>query len=130
MTARPTRTLVSATLALLGISCASGPGSIVSVTVHDAQFAQVRTLSGDELDRFNAMWAARREVGGSPQEAGGAHYKIDLGNGRRSLRYLYYTSGRLTLLAHDLQPVYAVPDVEAFNRLIGAAEEGAPQGAS
>lgn len=115
------RNFASAVFALFDISCASVPGTIVSVTVHDADFAQVKTLSGDELDRFNQMWAARREVGGSPQDAGGARYKIDLRKGRGSLRYLYYTSGRLTLLAHDLQPVYAVPDVEAFNRLIGAS---------
>ena len=121
------RNLLTATLALLGISCASGPGALVSVTVHDAQFAPVKTLSGEELDRFNALWATRREVAGALQAAGGAHYKLDLRDGRGSLRYLYYTSGQLTLLAHNLQPVYTVPDVEAFNRLIGVPQEGRPQ---
>lgn len=127
MGSTPMRNLLTATLALFGISCASGPGAVVSVAVHDARFAPVKTLSGEELDRFNALWAARREVDGAAQAAGGVHYKLDLRDGRGSRRYLYYTSGRLTLLAHDLQPVYAVPDVEVFNRLIGVPEEGKPQ---
>jgi len=127
MGSTPMRNLLTATLALFGISCASGPGAIVSVTVHDAQFAPLKTLSGTELDRFNALWAARHEVDGALQSAGGAHYKLDLGDGRGSRRYLYCPSGRLTLLAHSLQPVYIVPDVEGFNRLIGVTEGATPQ---
>ena len=63
------------------------------------------------------------EAQGGPGAGRGRHaLKLDMGAEGRSQRDLYYTSGLLTLLAKDVQPVYQVADPVAFNRLIGAAE--------
>lgn len=68
-------------------------------------------------------WVREADAGGSKAfPGGGTHYKLDIGAEGRSQRYLYYSSGLLTLLAKDVQPVYEVADPVAFNRLIGAAE--------
>ena len=116
------RALLLTTLAAMtGAAPAATPGAITSVTVRDADFAQVKALCPDELDAFARMWASKRRVD-RVQAGGGTHFKLDIGAEGRSQRYLYYTSGLLTLLAKDVQPVYEVGDPVAFNRLIGAAE--------
>lgn len=116
------RALLLTTLAVMtGAAPAETPGAIISVTVRDADFAQVKALGPDELDAFARMWASKRRVD-QVQAGGGTHFKLDIGAEGRSQRYLYYTSGLLTLLAKDVQPVYQVTDPMAFNRLIGAVE--------
>ena len=116
------RALLLTTLAAMtGATPAATPGAITSVTVRDAAFAQVKALGPDELDAFARMWASKRPMDRA-QAGGGTDYKLDIGTGGRSQRYLYYSSGLLTLLAKDVQPVYRVADPVAFNRLIGAAE--------
>ncbi|MCR6686732.1 hypothetical protein [Pseudoxanthomonas sp.] len=112
------RALLLTTLAAM---TGAAPGAITSVTVRDADFAQVKALGPDELDAFARMWASKRRVDRA-QAGDGTHYKLDIGAEGWSQRYLYYSSGLLTLLAKDVQPVYEVADPVAFNRLIGAAE--------
>ncbi len=79
-------------VATFGVAFASTPEPVTSVTVRDADFAEVKVLDTDELGRFTRMWAAKRPVD-VPQAVGGTHYKIDIGTGGRSQRYLYYSSG-------------------------------------
>ncbi len=116
------RALLLTTLAAMtGAAPAAALKAINSVAVRDADFAQVTALGPDELDAFARMWASKRRVD-RVEAGGGTHYKLDIGAEGRSQRYLYYTSGLLTLLAKYVQPVYEVADPVAFNRLIGAAE--------
>lgn len=119
------RTLLPTLIAAFGMASASTPAPITSVTVRDADFAEVKVLDAAELDPFARMWASRHPVD-LAQAEGGTHYKIDIGTGGRSQRYLYYTSGLVTLLAKNVQPVYRVADPAAFNRLVGAVEREDP----
>lgn len=116
------RTLLASLIALSGVSSVPKAEPVVAVVVLDAAFAQVKVLSAAECESFGRMWQGRREVAGSAQDAGGTHYKLDVRGPRGSRRHLYYTSGRVALLAHNLQPTYVVADPQAFNRLIGSAE--------
>ncbi|GEM_PF-740924 len=112
--------LLTILAAISGAVPAATPGAIDSVTVRDAEFAHVKAIGPDELEAFTRMWASRRRMD-RVQAGGGTHYKLDIRTNGHFRRYLYYTSGLLTLLAKDVQPVYQVEDPVAFNQLIGAA---------
>lgn len=71
------RALLLTTLAAMtGAAPAMPPGTITSVTIRDADFAQVKALGPDELDAFARMWASKRRVDRA-QAGGGTHYKLD-----------------------------------------------------
>ncbi|MEX0701292.1 MAG: hypothetical protein WD069_04280 [Planctomycetales bacterium] len=94
---------------------------ITGVTVRDANFEVVKTLSSAEIAEFDRHWAQRVEIDVSGIEANSPHYKLDLiCGGDRGGRWIYHTSGHVTLLSKTVQPAYELADPQSFNRLIGS----------
>ena len=112
------RVFAVALVACTNVACAAGP--VTSVTVRDASFQVVKVLSPTEIAEFENQWNEKSEVEVALREAGGAHFKLDVERKEFGGRWLYYTTGLVSLLAHNKQPVYKVQNPAGFNKLIGA----------
>ena len=115
------RSAVVALLAASLVACAGG-GAITGVTVRDDRLDVVKQLAPPELARFEQQWRARREVDASVEEVGGRRFVLDVGQEKRSSRWLYRTTGFAQVLSVKKTAVYKLAKPEAFNEIIGAGK--------
>ena len=109
--------LVTASL----VACAGG-GAITGVTVRDDRLDVVKQLAPPELARFEQQWRTRSEVDASVEEVGGRRFVLDVGQEKRSSRWLYRTTGFAQVLSVKKTAVYKLAKPEAFNEIIGAGK--------
>jgi hypothetical protein len=108
----------------------AGPGSaapeqIISVEITGSSF--IRELTSEtEIKRFEELWKKKVRL---TKEAGYEEVnlrfacKILISSNRRSTLWLYSPRGSAVVLSVFLSPVYQLPDVEAFNALVGCVSE-------
>lgn len=108
---------------VLSAGCTSAPKPIESVTVRDADFEIVKVLGEAEVREFESLLQQKDVVEAPFREGTGRrHYKLDVGrSGTSGRRWLYETTGHVTVLSAMRMPVYRLRDPGAFNRVIGAA---------
>ena len=106
-------------MAILLASCA---GPITGVSVRNANFDVVKTLTPSELPEFTRLWDSKEQVDVERKKVGGTHFKLDIMRTNRDGRWLYWSTGYVWLLDVFPHPVYRIREPEAFNRLIGALE--------
>lgn len=100
----------------------SEPEPITAVSVRDANFQIVKTLTSAELPEFTRLWEEKEEIRVPPPSLGGQHFKLDITSRDLGGRWLYQTTGYVQYLDPKTKPVYKLHDSERFNRLIGAAK--------
>lgn len=116
--------------ALLVLAAASGCGllrwvmpaaaaDITKVTVLDAKFQQVRTITSQhELAVFDEMWSQRRAAANGTTLT--HSYKLDIVRNGRSVRWLYDPAGLTQALTVHKSPTYLLPSADDFNALLDA----------
>ena len=115
------RSIVVGLLAASLIACTGG-GAITGVTVRDDRLDVLKQLAPPELARFEQQWRTRREVDASVEEVGGRRFVLDVGQEKRSSRWLYRTTGFAQVLSVKKTAVYKLAKPEAFNEIIGAGQ--------
>jgi hypothetical protein len=90
------------------------------VTVWDENYKVVHVLNGHkEVSAMQSIWLKRKKIK-SAKIVPRWKYKIDLPD---STRWLYDPRGYLQILSPQEQPLYKIPSVDEFNRLIGAQKD-------
>ena len=117
----PIRSVVVSLLAASLIACAGG-GAITGVTVRDDRLDILKQLAPPEVARFEQQWRTRSEVDASVEEVGGRPFVLDVGQEKRSSRWLYRTTGFAQVLSVKKTAVYKLAKPEAFNEIIGAGQ--------
>lgn len=110
-------------IGLIASALIGGCTSLVQVnhvSIRDEKFDVVKELDPAELSVFQQQWSEKVITNPTLSEVGGLHFKLDIGCGDTSERWLYQTSGHIQKLSKQDSPVYKLPNPEAFNRLIGA----------
>ncbi len=90
--------------------------------MREAEFHVVKVLTPEEITEFKRRWEEKTEVKVPLQSEGGVQFKLDIAQENRGGRWLYYTSGLITLLDHRAHAVYRMSDPAAFNQLIGVMQ--------
>lgn len=113
--------------ALLTLSCCFLVGccegtSIKSVTVRNASFDVVKELSSTEVREFERFWNQKTEVVPFQVRPDNRHFKLDIGSGPKSERWIYHVTGHVWLLTKTVSPVYKIAEVERFNQIVGASQ--------
>jgi hypothetical protein len=97
-------------------------GPVTSVSLRTSASARLQRLSTAQVASFNELWAARTEVPVAFADTQGTAIKLSIGYSGRGTIWLYKSSGYATVLTMGRTPVYKLADVEAFNKLIAAAQ--------
>ena len=98
------------------------PAKFSSVTILDAEFNQIRTLSKEETESFEAQWYEFKSVKQLPASlTSQGHYKIDIvaEDERFTGRWLYYPSGYIAKLNKALKPAFIVEHPNDFVKSLG-----------
>src|SRR5688572_27472554 len=95
-------------LGLIVIVLIGGCASAVPVTrvsVRDAQFDLVKSLSPAELSEFQRQWENKQIVETLLSDVGGEHFKVDIERNGNGDRWLYHSTGHVQLLSKKATPV-------------------------